>query len=342
MWAFLREVFSPARQHSFAQPQIKPKYTIRIRNTSELGGTDIRINSSVLDACPFLNAIITDGCTVTNVEYTVFKSLIDFLSGQHELPELLYTRSILLNFAEAWVLGRAIGLPEFQNTLIKTFRGRYLEMLSGKLYIIPSIEPINFLRNTVGYHTVAEKFIIDFYAGLLHASGDPGSMVQSLPWDIAQHILDRVVLISQSRAKNDRILNDLGAFAIPSISVGVRDQGWSLQFASPAPATDRMIPHSSSVRPRLRSTESARTLTARDRSPTSSKARPPAANRLQSRSSFSRPALRTAQSSMQLQSSMHQGKGPLGLGDGTEICYFPAFTHIIINTPKGRERRLGS
>lgn len=339
MWAFFRDTFGrPNRQRSDERPQMTPSYTIRIRNSTELGADlAVQFNPAVLDGCPYLKANLTDGCTITNVEHIVFKSLMDFLSGRHDLSELLHSRSILLNFAQAWVLGRAIGLPEFQNALIKAFRVRYVELLRNGIYITPLVEPINFLRDTVGYHSVAEKFIIDFHAGLLHSSGDPNSAVHTLPEDIAKHVLDRLHLIAHSRAKNDRILNDLATFAVPSISRGARNQGWSLKIVPrSANSADRMIPRSSRPRPRLRSTESAQVLTASNKSSPFNETAPYTANLGQTARRGRRPTLRTTQSAMQLQSNMHQANGLKGLSNATEICYFPAFSQIIVKSHKGR------
>jgi hypothetical protein len=112
-------------------------------------------------------------------------------------------------------------MPTLQNKLLKIYRMYYLKCLKRARHRLhPSEskpldpEPFVYLRNNLGYHSKAEKFLIDFHAGLMQYQrqlrrGDFGL----LPSDIRDLITNRWLQLCgrarkdshQSNCNHDRI-----------------------------------------------------------------------------------------------------------------------------------------
>lgn len=105
----------------------------------------------------------------------------------------------LLNFAKAWHVLDMLRLPKLQNKLLKIYRTYYLKRLKRMRHCRqPSeskpidSEPFVYLRNNMGNHSTAEKFLVDFHAGLMRNQRELRRRdFEGLPHDVATLIGDR-------------------------------------------------------------------------------------------------------------------------------------------------------
>ncbi|ORY18353.1 hypothetical protein BCR34DRAFT_610357 [Clohesyomyces aquaticus] len=193
----------------------------------------IHIPGQALQSCPFLRQHVVEGSAITNIDPIIFKILIQYLDNGFGLSDLAEQPRIMLSFAKAWHLAKAIELPVLQNRLTDFFRGAYLNHLHTRSDIQPDPEAFAYLRDFVGYYSEAEKFMIDFHAGLCHLKDESDLYFElvSLPQDIIESIVYRRRRIIASGGVEDRIMDRPYHFHVSESAV--TDNPWALRIVPP-------------------------------------------------------------------------------------------------------------
>ncbi|KAF1928106.1 uncharacterized protein M421DRAFT_5752 [Didymella exigua CBS 183.55] len=173
----------------------------------------IYIPHCVLGLCPILSDRLLPGCRIVNADSVVFTIVIEHLrsisifglisfSAPGHLSKLTSGEQPLLNFAKAWHVLDMLRKPALQDKLLKIYRTYYMKCLEDRNHrqqdLEPSelkpldSEPFVYVRNYVGYHSKAERFLIDFHAGLMQKQKQlRRSDFKSLPPEIAVLVRDR-------------------------------------------------------------------------------------------------------------------------------------------------------
>ncbi|KZM23923.1 hypothetical protein ST47_g4954 [Ascochyta rabiei] len=151
---------------------------------------------------------------------------LGFRASDH-LHELISDNNALLNLAKAWHVCDLLEMPGLQNKLLGTYRGHYLRCLKNHIRLPLDPEPFAYLRDNIGNHTKAERFIVDFHAGLMQTESRFEPMIfSSLPNDIVINIKDRWQQLS-GKVRKDSFLPELGndriADGISNYKVGKND-----------------------------------------------------------------------------------------------------------------------
>ncbi|KAF2268740.1 hypothetical protein CC78DRAFT_607950 [Lojkania enalia] len=227
MFELIRHAISPAHEKEESPQSYGRGINILVGRRGD--EEEIFVTSRVLRACPVLKRSLIEGYWVVNVNPAIFRILIEHLNNERGIDRLLHGPHLMLSFAKAWYLAKAFGLPNFQNRLTDLFQEKYCQLLRDRVIIQPDQEPISFLQSNVGFHTQAEKFIIEFYAGLCRWYGDISPKLEGLAPDTARHIAERWRLIVSSEGRNDRIM-DYRCFRVPST---VLDNPKILQICPP-------------------------------------------------------------------------------------------------------------
>jgi len=163
----------------------------------------IHVHEKVWKSYPYLHLRLEDGSCLPYVDLKTAQVTFDFLhlgildriNGNegavfNRLFEPCTDASI--NFSKAWHLGHEFELPDFQSKLVGAYRGWYAKLLQERTQIIPSAAAFLWLRDYVSYHTPAEKFLIDFAAGMCHlGKSGPPEAIKDLPEDTIKHIENR-------------------------------------------------------------------------------------------------------------------------------------------------------
>ena len=139
----------------------------------------------MLSLCPTLKDRLKPGCRIVNTDPVVLAIVIEHLQtisvfgfmsigASGSLSNLASGEQSLLNFAKAWHVLDMLRMPELQNKLLKIYRKYYLKCVKrvrNRLQLSElkplALEPFAYLRDNLGYHSKAEKFLIDFHAGLM-------------------------------------------------------------------------------------------------------------------------------------------------------------------------------
>jgi hypothetical protein len=151
-------------------------FTFQVGNSTD--AHTICVPQSVLDYCASLSGLLLPGCRIINADPDVFAIIIEYLqscimlgvadfSQSGQLEELTIHEDPLLNFAKAWHVGNMLRMPGLQNRLLQVYRVYYKECLQGQLRPVMKPAAFNYLMKNFGSGTKAEKFIIDFHAGLM-------------------------------------------------------------------------------------------------------------------------------------------------------------------------------
>lgn len=181
----------------------------------------IHIPHAAMSACAFFHTYLVHGSHIKNAEPEIFQIIVDYLSN--EAPVTVETlsagkpdESVLFTFAKAWQLGHELDIPDFQNALIDELRVLYATLLEDRVRVTPSLKPFIWLRDYVGYHTTAEKFLVDFYAGLICFDRTmPGSkLTKYVTDDIAHYIKLRWDVLRELGSESDRILTNAEEFKV--------------------------------------------------------------------------------------------------------------------------------
>lgn len=202
---------------------------LHIQVGRSLDAQTIHIPKSVIDSCPALKDFLVPGCRIVNADPAVFTIIIEHMqsivsfglisfSAPGHLHELTLSNVPLLNFAKAWHIGDMLRMPDLQNNIIKVYSTHYTKCLDDDLNLsLPpgpiDPQPFAYLRDNIGFHTKAERFLIDFYAGLVK---DHPKLKRDdykfLSTDIALLIKDRWKQLrgrrdsTQATLSNDRII----------------------------------------------------------------------------------------------------------------------------------------
>ncbi|KAF2240948.1 hypothetical protein BU26DRAFT_511762 [Trematosphaeria pertusa] len=220
MFEFLRDAFS-------ASPDSE---TLSLSSNTIEGGVDVTVGRTgcaqlihlppvVRRACPFLREI-DHGSAIPDVDPVLFQIVVDYLDSRTLLDKmnpastcvlgkLADGSKMTLEFAKAWHLGHALGLPELQNKLVDVFREAYVQLQHDRIQLVPDAAPFTLLRDYIGYHTPAEKFLVDFYAGLYrYDKAFSMEKLRGVPKDIADYIMNRWSLLADLGNPADRIINN--------------------------------------------------------------------------------------------------------------------------------------
>lgn len=196
----------------------------------------IRIPTAALKGCTFFRENLVNGCSIPYVDPRIFKAVVNYLDSQGILGMVKSTSAafepivlgedVMLKFAKTWQLAHELDLPELQNKLIDIFRVFYPQLRQDKIILAPSAAAFTWLRDTVGHHSRAEKFLVDFYAGL-HVDDKRFTRlkVSHLPDDVAKFIFERREFLVWNK-KDDRILNGSSEFKVhknePNVRLGIQ------------------------------------------------------------------------------------------------------------------------
>lgn len=180
----------------------------------------------MLDLCSTLNDRLIPGCRIVNADHVVLATVIEHLqitsvsslmsvSASGRLSNLVSGEQSLLNFAKARHVFDMLRMPALQNKLLKIYRRHYLTCLKRVRHGRQSSEqkpldsePFVYLRDNLGYHSKAEKFLIDFHAGLMRYQRQLRlSDSRSLLSDIRDLITNRWLQIC-GRARKDSHQSD--------------------------------------------------------------------------------------------------------------------------------------
>lgn len=187
---------------------------------------NIQIPRKAMKACRYFQEKLEDGSRIPKVDPKIFQVVIDYLStsviskargADIVVFKTLFEENALLNFAKAWVLGHEFELPEIQNRLVDAYSKWYTKLLLARNSVKPSAAAFAWLRDHVANHTPAEKFLVDFAAGMRRYKDIRWAtdVNNDLPQDIATYIDDRFVrVIAVEGSRVDRILNNDHEFKI--------------------------------------------------------------------------------------------------------------------------------
>ncbi|KAF3044909.1 hypothetical protein E8E11_003662 [Didymella keratinophila] len=181
----------------------------------------VRIPLDVLDLCPTLNDHLIPGCRIVNADPVVLAIVIEHLqtisvfgfmsiSASGRQSNLASGKQSLLKFAKTWHVLDMLRMPELQNKLLEIYRRYYLKCLKRVRHQLQPLEstpldsePYVYLRNNLGNHSKAEKFLVDFHAGLMRYQRQLRlSDLSLLPPDIRDLITDRWLQLC-GRARKD-------------------------------------------------------------------------------------------------------------------------------------------
>ncbi|KAJ4989107.1 hypothetical protein SVAN01_05369 [Stagonosporopsis vannaccii] len=142
----------------------------------------VNIPKSVIKVCPALKDLLVPGCRIMNADPDVCAIVIEHLlsssscgPGSFEAPghlqELTLSDNPLLTFAKAWHIGDRLRMPDLQNAITKVYSTYYAECLNDSFSLTTPPGPIGprifaYLRDNIGNHTKAERFLIEVYASL--------------------------------------------------------------------------------------------------------------------------------------------------------------------------------
>ncbi|KAH6614181.1 hypothetical protein C7974DRAFT_368373 [Boeremia exigua] len=186
-----------------------------------------KVPQSVLDSNPSLNSLLVPGCRIVNADPAVFAIVIGHLqsastfglmslSAPGHLQELALGDEPLLNFAKAWHIGDMLRMPDLQNRILKVYSTYYMCCLDNGICRSADRKPVDprpfkYLSDSMGNHTKAERFLIDFHAGSMKNQTElRRDDFKMLPKDIAVKIRYRwqqLTVIDSDRFElsNDRI-----------------------------------------------------------------------------------------------------------------------------------------
>ncbi|KAF9694723.1 hypothetical protein EKO04_007246 [Ascochyta lentis] len=180
----------------------------------------IHIPHSVLRSCPALSTLLTPGCRISNADPVIFAIIIEHLECSSilgtfrfnvpgHLQELISGKGALLNFAKAWHVGNMLEMHGLQNKLLEIYRVHYLQCLKDHVHLPVDPEPFTYLRDNIGNHTMAERFLVDFHAGLMQTESrfEPKDL-GLLPNDIVINMRDRWKELS-GQVRKDSLLSEL-------------------------------------------------------------------------------------------------------------------------------------
>ncbi|KAF3044000.1 hypothetical protein E8E12_005605 [Didymella heteroderae] len=186
----------------------------------------VHIPQYVLSLCPDLSNRLVPGCRIVNADPVVFAIIIEHLqpisvfgmlsiNGSGCLSKLISSEEPMLNFVKAWHILDMLRKPMVQDQLLKIYRTYYMKCLQDRLHCRLPLEPnplisepFIYLRNNVGNHSKAEKFLIDFHAGQLRDRKElKPSDFESSPPDIEVLIRDRWLELC-GRVKKDSYQSD--------------------------------------------------------------------------------------------------------------------------------------
>ncbi|KAF2121341.1 hypothetical protein BDV96DRAFT_594551 [Lophiotrema nucula] len=230
MFDKMRRVFDPNNDDHQRSPSGTRGIKIKVGSNGE--EEEVHVSSHALKMCPILRNNVQQGSLISNANPVVFRILIEYLNNGRGLERLTARPDTMMAFAQAWHLAKAIGLPNIQDKLIGVFRNKYCQLLQDRVPIQPNQEPIAYLRDHVGYHTPAEKFIVDFYAGLCRWTDDISGQTQGLSTDTAKHITDRWDTIMRTNGTNDRIT--AGSHSFQAKPNSLLDNKWTLRITTPS------------------------------------------------------------------------------------------------------------
>lgn len=199
-------------------------------------------------ACAYLQKNLEDGSSLPYVDPKSFKAVIDFL-GMNVLEKmsgadstaftpLFEAGDAMLKFAQTWALGHEFELPEFQNRLVDAYSRWYAKLVSASTPVRTSPEAFAWLRNAIANHTPAEKFLVDFAAGMRRFE-DAAPPDPTMDKDIAGYIANRWALLAAEGDKADRILNADAVFKVAKTDRHVQSR--TLKIVSP-PETPPVSP----------------------------------------------------------------------------------------------------
>ncbi|KAF2631224.1 hypothetical protein BU25DRAFT_455543 [Macroventuria anomochaeta] len=172
----------------FANSSDTSKGGLTIQVGRSIDAQTVHVPQSVLDSCSILGGLLLPGCRIVNADPIVFAIIIEYLhmssimdlitfSTPGHLQELTINENPLLSLAKAWHVGDMLRMPDLQNRLFKVYRAYYMQCLEDRLRPPLDPEPLDskpldpepfvYLRDNIGNHTKAEKFIVDFHAGLM-------------------------------------------------------------------------------------------------------------------------------------------------------------------------------
>jgi hypothetical protein len=210
--------FSPVCTHPTKARAIFPRRKdIEVRVGKLPDASFIHIPRSALNACPVLRARLIQGCRITNTDAVIFQIILDYLgssgllrrlqaNARNPLTQLTSSSGMMLNLAKAWHLADMLDDVRLQNKLIDTYRTFYLKLLHARAKPPLEHEPFKYLEDHIGTHTKIEKFMIDFFAGLIRFSGD-FSAAELLPFrpDVVQALKLRRAQLVVLRSSEDMI-----------------------------------------------------------------------------------------------------------------------------------------
>ena len=159
------------------------------RNSLSHGGFSIQVGNStdaqtvvipqtVLDHSRVLLGLLQPYCRIINADASIFSIIIEYLhscitlgimdfSTSGQLRELTIHEHSLLNFAKAWHVGDMLRMPGLKNRLIQVFRAFYMRCLQTQRRPTMRPEAFIYIRRHLGKGSKAERFIVDFLAGLM-------------------------------------------------------------------------------------------------------------------------------------------------------------------------------
>ncbi|KAJ4301767.1 hypothetical protein N0V90_003861 [Kalmusia sp. IMI 367209] len=225
---------------------------ISVRIGEDKCAEEIFIPQAAMNACPYFKEVLEQDACLPYVEPGIFHVVIDFLSmsfiekmtgvDSTAFAPLLEDDDALLCFAKTWSLGHELELPDLQNKLVDVYSQFYAKLLTSRErnHIMPSAEAFAWIRDHIANHTPAEKFLVDFVAGMRRLY-DGTSSDTILDQDIAGYIEMRWGLIADLGDKADRILsND------PIYKVSKKDKHVQMKTVKivPPPHTPPTIPTS--------------------------------------------------------------------------------------------------
>ncbi|RMZ72495.1 hypothetical protein GMOD_00007489 [Pyrenophora seminiperda CCB06] len=181
--------------------------------------------------CPVLRRTVVQGCYILNADPTVFAIILDYLESQRVLQRLrrnTFQRSAqnplerlaaggdpMLKLAKAWHIADMLLLRPLQNKLVGMYRVIYLEHLKSRTQVRLEPELFEYLKDYMGMHTMIEKFIIDFHAGLVRLEGVfSAEALKPLPSDIATSLKRRRDHLVAMGPDADLIAKDSDEFII--------------------------------------------------------------------------------------------------------------------------------
>ncbi|KAF1993205.1 hypothetical protein P154DRAFT_583028 [Amniculicola lignicola CBS 123094] len=218
---------SPSRS-IWSSPNSKDlRVTVRRDHLEE----SLSISSRALKACPALKDELTDGSIILNFDPLVFRIIVEYLDNGRGLDRLIQGPQILLSFAKAWHIARVLELSEVLNRLIDIFRQEYIRLLHNELQIEADGEPFIELRNYIGLYTAAEKFLVDFHAGIWRREKDVSERLERMPPDIGRHIEEQWKCLVDSDGAQDRILHVSDYFKLDKKKL--KERRWRLYTKPP-------------------------------------------------------------------------------------------------------------